>query len=139
MNIVPSNLHPSNFHLFSEAHAQVGLSDPASPDRLHAAGDTLWSSMHPDGCTVGKYMTTNCRKAAAWGTSRHHNQSIWSRLEVTRSPGTKHMSDPLQNEEELFNCEITDEALENLVRAGADKAAAYTLFFCTSLDLCPGP
>jgi len=66
MNIASSNLHPSNFHLFSEAHAQVGLSDPASPDRLHAAGDTLRSSMHPDGCMVGKYMTTNCRKAARW-------------------------------------------------------------------------
>jgi len=50
------------------------------------------------------------------------------------------MSDPLQqNEEEFFNCDIADEALENLVRIGDEKAGNYTLFFCTSLDLCPGP
>ena len=50
------------------------------------------------------------------------------------------MTDSLQqNEEEFFNCEITDDALENLMRIGDEKAASYTLFFCTSLDLCPGP
>jgi len=50
------------------------------------------------------------------------------------------MTDTLQqNEEELFNCEITDDALENLMRIADEKAASYTLFFCTSLDLCPGP
>ena len=50
------------------------------------------------------------------------------------------MTDSLQqNEEDLFNCGITDETLENLVRTGGEKAASYTLFFCTSLDLCPGP
>jgi len=50
------------------------------------------------------------------------------------------MTDSLQqNEEDLFNCDIIDETLENLVRIGDEKAARYTLFFCTSLDLCPGP
>jgi len=40
--------------------------------------------------------------------------------------------------EQTLTDEISDEALE----AAADvenKASNYTLYFCTALDLCPGP
>jgi len=33
---------------------------------------------------------------------------------------------------------ISDEALE-AAGAGSDRAGKYTLFYCTALDLCPGP
>ena len=33
--------------------------------------------------------------------------------------------------------DISDEALESA--AGSEKAGNYTLYFCTALDLCPGP
>ena len=47
------------------------------------------------------------------------------------------MSDTtLDQSEEIFCYEISDEALE--IAAGANRAANYT-FFCTALDLCPGP
>ena len=42
-----------------------------------------------------------------------------------------------QAEEEIFAHQISDEALE--MAAGCETAANYTLYFCTSLDLCPGP
>jgi hypothetical protein len=44
-----------------------------------------------------------------------------------------------QNEEELLTYEISDDALENMARAPMDRAGNYTLYFCTQLDLCPGP
>jgi len=44
-----------------------------------------------------------------------------------------------QNEEGLLTYEISDDALENMARAPADRVGNYTLYFCTSLDLCPGP
>jgi hypothetical protein len=34
---------------------------------------------------------------------------------------------------------ITDEALEAAAGAGNDRAGKYTFFYCTALDLCPGP
>ena len=34
---------------------------------------------------------------------------------------------------------ISDEALEAAAGAGSDRAGHYTLFYCTALDLCPGP
>ena len=39
--------------------------------------------------------------------------------------------------EEILSYEISDEALESA--AGNKRAATYTLFYCTALDLCPGP
>ena len=41
-----------------------------------------------------------------------------------------------QAEEEILTHQISDEALET---AGSGTAANYTLYFCTALDLCPGP
>jgi len=40
--------------------------------------------------------------------------------------------------EQTFTDEISDEALEAAAGTG-DKASNYTLYFCTALDLCPGP
>jgi hypothetical protein len=42
-----------------------------------------------------------------------------------------------QAEEALLTHQISDEALE--MAAGSETAANYTLFYCTALDLCPGP
>ena len=42
-----------------------------------------------------------------------------------------------QVEEKLLAHQIADEALE--MAAGSKPAANYTLFYCTALDLCPGP
>jgi hypothetical protein len=38
---------------------------------------------------------------------------------------------------EILSYEISDEALEGAART--KQAANYTLFYCTALDLCPGP
>ena len=42
-----------------------------------------------------------------------------------------------QADERALACDISDEALETT--AGSEKAGKYTLYFCTALDLCPGP
>lgn len=42
-----------------------------------------------------------------------------------------------QFEEEIFARQISDEALE--MAAASETVANYTLYFCTALDLCPGP
>ena len=39
--------------------------------------------------------------------------------------------------EEILSYEISDEELETA--AGIKRAANYTLYYCTALDLCPGP
>jgi hypothetical protein len=39
--------------------------------------------------------------------------------------------------EDILTDEISDEALE--IAAGDERAGRYTLYFCTALDLCPGP
>ena len=39
--------------------------------------------------------------------------------------------------EEILSYELSDEALESAV--GTKRAAHYTLYYCTALDLCPGP
>jgi len=41
-----------------------------------------------------------------------------------------------QAEEEILTHQISDEALE---MAGSGTAAHHTFFYCTALDLCPGP
>jgi len=41
--------------------------------------------------------------------------------------------------EEMRNHEVSDEALEIAAGTGEDAAGRYTLYFCTALDLCPGP
>jgi hypothetical protein len=41
--------------------------------------------------------------------------------------------------EEIFSCEVSDEALEAAAGIGNKIAGQYTLFYCTALDLCPGP
>jgi hypothetical protein len=43
----------------------------------------------------------------------------------------------LNQAEEILSYEISDEALESA--AGINRAANYTLYYCTALDLCPGP
>ena len=40
--------------------------------------------------------------------------------------------------EVILTCEVSDEALE-AAGIGNEKAGRYTLFYCTALDLCPGP
>ena len=42
-----------------------------------------------------------------------------------------------QIEEEMLAYEVSDAALETA--AGMARAGNYTLFFCTALDMCPGP
>jgi hypothetical protein len=43
-----------------------------------------------------------------------------------------------QTEEEVLAFKVSDEALESAAGTGSEKAN-YTLFYCTALDLCPGP
>jgi len=43
-----------------------------------------------------------------------------------------------QTEEEMIAYEVSDEVLESAADTGS-KGANYTLFYCTALDLCPGP
>ena len=45
----------------------------------------------------------------------------------------------LQDDQEILICRISDEAIETAVHTSCAPAANYTLFFCTTLDLCPGP
>ena len=49
------------------------------------------------------------------------------------------MSDPKldQTEEAIIACEVSDDALETA--AGTGRNAGNHTFFCTALDLCPGP
>jgi hypothetical protein len=42
-----------------------------------------------------------------------------------------------QAEKEILAHQISDEALE--MAAGSETVSNYTLYFCTALDLCPGP
>jgi hypothetical protein len=44
-----------------------------------------------------------------------------------------------QTEEEMLAYEVSDEALETAAGTGNEIAGRYTLYFCTALDLCPGP
>jgi hypothetical protein len=44
-----------------------------------------------------------------------------------------------QTEEEMLTYEVSDDALESATGTGREKAGNYTLYFCTALDLCPGP
>ena len=41
--------------------------------------------------------------------------------------------------EEVILSEVSDEALESAAGTGRANAGNYTLFYCTALDLCPGP
>ena len=50
------------------------------------------------------------------------------------------MQDTVSNEVgDILTPEVSDEALESVVNVGHDRTANYTLYFCTALDLCPGP
>ncbi|MGB9042436.1 MAG: hypothetical protein WCC81_08185 [Pseudolabrys sp.] len=40
---------------------------------------------------------------------------------------------------EILAYQVSDEALETAAGTGSEKVANYTLFYCTALDLCPGP
>jgi hypothetical protein len=44
-----------------------------------------------------------------------------------------------RTEEKILAYEVSDETLETAAGRGSEKAVNYTLLFCTSLDLCPGP
>jgi len=44
-----------------------------------------------------------------------------------------------RNEKDLVGYEISDDALENIASAPIGLSANYTLYYCTHLDLCPGP
>jgi len=44
-----------------------------------------------------------------------------------------------QNEEDPLVQEISDAALESMTCAPMGLVGHYTLFYCTQLDLCPGP
>jgi hypothetical protein len=49
------------------------------------------------------------------------------------------MSELPSDEQELLINEVSDHALESAALISGDKSANYTLYFCTALDLCPGP
>jgi hypothetical protein len=49
------------------------------------------------------------------------------------------MSDIEKNEDEVLGSDVSDEALETAAGTGGTIAAHYTLYFCTAVDLCPGP
>jgi len=49
------------------------------------------------------------------------------------------MSDRPRDEPDVLTSEISDETLECAALIGGKKSANYTLYFCTALDLCPGP
>jgi hypothetical protein len=53
------------------------------------------------------------------------------------------MSDVLKEREQVKEFALVesccDEALEAAAGAGSVQAGKYTLFYCTALDLCPGP
>ncbi len=53
------------------------------------------------------------------------------------------MSDVLKEREQVKEMTLVesscDEALEASAGAGSVQAGKYTLFYCTALDLCPGP
>jgi hypothetical protein len=57
--------------------------------------------------------------------------------------GTQAMNDMTtgigQTDEERLTYEVSDEALETAAGKGSGRAGNYTLYFCTALDLCPGP
>jgi hypothetical protein len=42
-------------------------------------------------------------------------------------------------EEAILAYQVSDEVLETAAGTGSEKTANYTLFYCTALDLCPGP
>ena len=44
-----------------------------------------------------------------------------------------------QTEEVILTSEVSDEARESAAGTGRANAGNYTLFYCTALDLCPGP
>ena len=44
-----------------------------------------------------------------------------------------------RNGVDLLIYEVSDDALENMGSAPVGTAANYTFYFCTQLDLCPGP
>jgi hypothetical protein len=44
-----------------------------------------------------------------------------------------------QTEEEMLAYKVSDETLEIAAGTGNETAGDYTLYFCTYLDLCPGP
>jgi len=65
-------------------------------------------------------------------------------IECTREHGDQAVSDDTtirldQTEDELLAYDTSDEALESAAGTGGEKAGNYTLYFCTALDLCPGP
>jgi hypothetical protein len=46
----------------------------------------------------------------------------------------------LDQKEEILTYQVSDEALEIAAgNTGNGKTGHYTLYFCTALDLCPGP
>lgn len=65
-------------------------------------------------------------------TSNGHHQIVGI---IAMSKTSRHD----QAEELLLVEKISDEALEAAAGAGGDRAGKYTLFYCTALDLCPGP
>ncbi len=44
-----------------------------------------------------------------------------------------------QTDDDMLIYEVSDEALEAAAGTSGEKAGRYTLFYCTALDLCPGP
>jgi hypothetical protein len=44
-----------------------------------------------------------------------------------------------QTEEAILACEVSDEMLEIAAVADSENVGKYTLYYCTSLGLCPGP
>jgi hypothetical protein len=41
--------------------------------------------------------------------------------------------------DEILIYEVSDEALETAAHTGSERVGNYTLYYCTALNLCPGP
>ena len=74
--------------------------------------------------TAGLMASSQCLGSVTWGR-------VMMQLRQSKSNAT------IDQTKEILSCEISDEALESA--AGINRAANYTLYYCTALDLCPGP
>jgi len=53
--------------------------------------------------------------------------------------GAPAMNETRREINEILAEEVSDEVLESASHGGGDKAANFTLSYCTALALCPGP
>jgi hypothetical protein len=79
----------------------------------------------------------------ATASEGYRGHVMWSTIQSRMSENSGEiaaMSDVIgfaQADERILVYEVSDETLE--AAAGSKRVASYTLFFCTALDMCPGP